>query len=62
MKKKELIKRAGKLSKPFRVSDGKKFRLKHFDPGDTLGFKSEDKPKAKEALQWGIEVTCRTAG
>jgi PPK2 family polyphosphate:nucleotide phosphotransferase len=56
MKKKELIKRAGKLSKPFRVSDGKKFRLKHFDPGDTPGFKSEDKPKAKEALQWGIEV------
>jgi len=56
MKKKELIKRASKLSKPFRVSDGKKFRLKHFDPGDTLGFKSEDKPKAKEALQWGIEV------
>jgi len=56
MKKKELIKRAGKLSKPFRVSDGKKFRLKHFDPGDTLVFKSEDKPKAKEALQWGIEI------
>jgi len=56
MKKKELIKRAGKLSKPFRVSDGKKFRLKHFDPGDTLGFKSEDKPKAKEALKWSIEV------
>jgi len=56
MKKKELIKRAGKLSKPFCVSDGKKFRLKHFDPGDTLDFKSEDKNKAKESLQWGIEV------
>jgi len=56
MKKKELIKRASKLSKPFRVTDGKKFRLKHFDPGDTLGFKSEDKPKAKEALEWGVNV------
>jgi PPK2 family polyphosphate:nucleotide phosphotransferase len=56
MKKKELIKRATKLTKPFRVTDGKKFRLKHFDPGDTLGFKSEDKPKAIEALKWGIEV------
>ncbi|MCW9064958.1 MAG: polyphosphate kinase 2 family protein, partial [Ignavibacteriaceae bacterium] len=50
------IKRAAKLSKPFRVTDGKKFRLKHFDPGDTLGFKSEDKPKAQEALKNGIEL------
>ncbi|MCW8806415.1 MAG: polyphosphate kinase 2 family protein [Ignavibacteriaceae bacterium] len=56
MKKKELIKRAAKLSKPFRVTDGKKFRLKHFDPGDTLGFNSEDKPKAQEALKNGIEL------
>jgi len=56
MKKKELIKRAGKLSKPFRISDGKEFRLKHIDPGDTLTYKSEDKLKAKEALQWGVEV------
>ncbi len=56
MKKKELIKRASKLSKPFRVTDGKDFRLKHFNPGDTLGFKSEDKPKAKEALEWGVNV------
>ena len=56
MKKKELIKRAGKISKPFRVTDGKGFRLKDFNPQDTLGFKSEDKPKAKEALQWGVDV------
>jgi len=56
MKKKELIKRAGKISKPFRVTDGKGFRLKDFNPKDTLGFKSEDKPKAKEALQWGVDV------
>jgi len=56
MKKKELIKRAGKLSKPFRISDGKEFRLKHIDPGDTLTYNSEDKLKAKEALQWGVEV------
>ena len=32
MKKKELIKRAGKISKPFRVTDGKGFRLKDFNP------------------------------
>jgi PPK2 family polyphosphate:nucleotide phosphotransferase len=56
MSKKELIKRAKKVSKPFRVTDGKDFRLKHFDPTDTLDLKSEDKPKAKEALQMGIEL------
>lgn len=56
MKKKELIKRASKISKSFRISDGKDFRLKQIDPTDTLGFKSEDKPKAKEALQWGVDL------
>lgn len=56
MKKKELIKRARKLAKPFRVSNGKNFRLKNIDPANTLHFKSEDKPKAKEALKWGIDV------
>jgi PPK2 family polyphosphate:nucleotide phosphotransferase len=56
MRKKELIKRAGKLGKPFRISDGKNFKLKNIDPADTLHFKSEDKPKAKEALKWGIDI------
>ncbi len=56
MSKKELIKRAKKNSKSFRVIDGKGFKLKHFDPSDTLDLKSEDKPKAKEALQNGIEL------
>jgi PPK2 family polyphosphate:nucleotide phosphotransferase len=56
MKKKELIKAATRLSKPFRISKGKDFRLKKVDPGDTLGFKSEDKPKAQEALKNGIEL------
>jgi len=56
MKKKELIKAATRLSKPFRISKGKDFRLKKVDPVDTLGFKSEDKPKAQEVLKDGIEV------
>ena len=56
MKKKEFIKRAKKFSKPFRITDGKEFKLKHIDPEDTLGLKSEDKPRAKEALQNGIEL------
>jgi PPK2 family polyphosphate:nucleotide phosphotransferase len=56
MKKKELSKKAKKIIKPFRVTEGKQFRLKHFDPEDTLGFKSEDKPRAIEAHQMGIEL------
>ena len=56
MKTKTLIKKARKLSKPFRVTRGGKFRLKDFDPGETLGLKSEDKPRAKEALAMGVEV------
>ena len=56
MKMKQLIKQARKVSKPFRVSDGKGFRLKDVDPGDTLDLTSEDKPRAKEALARGVEA------
>jgi PPK2 family polyphosphate:nucleotide phosphotransferase len=56
MKPKEMIKRAKTFSAPFRVTDGSKFRLKDIDPGDTLHLDSEDKPKAKEALESGVEV------
>src|SRR6266403_3216433 len=55
MKTKQIIKKARKLAKPFRVTKGKDFRLKDVDPGDTLEFtKEEDKPRAKEALATGI--------
>lgn len=55
MKTKEIIKNARDLSKSFRVSKGKDFRLKDIDPGDTLEFtKEEDKPRAKEALADGV--------
>ena len=56
MKTKELIKRARSLAKPFQITDGEGFRLKDVDPGDTLDFGSEDKPRAKEALVMGIEA------
>ena len=52
---KSLIKQARKLAKPFRVTDDS-FRLKDIDPGDTLEFTSEDKPRAKEALAMGVEL------
>jgi PPK2 family polyphosphate:nucleotide phosphotransferase len=38
------------------VTDGEGFRLKDFDPGDTLDLDSEDKPRVKEALVLGIEA------
>jgi len=56
MKTKEVLKRVKSLTEPFRVEAGSKFRLKDVDPGDTLHFKSEDKPAVTEALASGIEV------
>jgi PPK2 family polyphosphate:nucleotide phosphotransferase len=52
---KDFIKKARKLAKPFRVTDSS-FRLKDIDPGDTLDFTSEDKPRAKEALAMGVSL------
>ena len=40
------------FAKPFQVADGRHFRLKDFDPADTLGVKSKE--HAKEALERGI--------
>jgi PPK2 family polyphosphate:nucleotide phosphotransferase len=54
----KLIKRARKLARRYRITDGKRFRLSHVDPGDTGGLGSEDKPRAKELLQVGVEVLC----
>ena len=56
MKTKKVIEAAHELSKPYRVTSGKKFRLKDIDPGDTGELKSDDKPRAKEALQTGVEA------
>jgi PPK2 family polyphosphate:nucleotide phosphotransferase len=52
---KNLIKKARKLAKPFRVT-GDGFRLKDIDPDDTLKFTSEDKPRAKDALAMGVDL------
>jgi PPK2 family polyphosphate:nucleotide phosphotransferase len=56
MKMKEIIKKAHHVAEQFRVTNGDKFRLKDVDPGDTLGFTSEDKPRAKEALAAGVQA------
>ena len=56
MKIEELIERARKFSEPFRVNEGKGFRLKDVDPGDIGELNAEDKPRAKEALAMGVEA------
>ena len=53
---KQIIKRAREFSAPFRITNGEEFRLKDIDPDDTLDLKSEDKPRAKEALAAGVEL------
>ena len=54
MKSKELVKEAADLSKPYRISDGKGFRLKDYDPQDTNGLKS--KKHGKETLEHSKEL------
>jgi PPK2 family polyphosphate:nucleotide phosphotransferase len=56
MNAKRVHKISRKLSKPYRVDEGRKFRLDEVDPGDTGDLSSEDKPRAKEALQIGVEA------
>src|SRR5262245_58613039 len=56
MKTKQVIEVARELSRPYRITKGKKFRLKDVDPSDTGDLKSEDKPRAKEALQSGVDA------
>ena len=53
MPKNEIPDRIRKLVHPFRITKGKDFRLKDFDPGDTGGL-AMDKGEATELLQDGI--------
>ncbi|HLZ90717.1 MAG TPA: polyphosphate kinase 2 family protein [Candidatus Acidoferrum sp.] len=41
MKPRKLIKEAARIASPYCITDGKKFRLKDFDPADTNGMKSK---------------------
>jgi len=55
MKKSEIIDRSHKFAECYCVTDGKEFRLKDFDPADTGEATSEDKPRAKELLETGVQ-------
>ena len=44
--------KSGGYVKPFRITDGSRFRMKDFDPGETLGLKSKE--EAQRDLEEGI--------
>jgi len=54
MARKEILDRIQKYVDPFRITKGKGFQLKSFDPGDTCGLKLE-KGEAAELLQTGVQ-------
>lgn len=54
MARKEVLDRIEKYVDPFRITNGKGFRLKDFDPGDTRGLRME-KGEAADLLQRGTE-------
>jgi len=54
MPRKEILDRIQKYIRPFRVTSGEDFYLKHHDPGDTCGLKL-DKGEASELLQRGTQ-------
>lgn len=56
METKQVIEKARKFSKPYRVTKGKKFRLKDVDPSDTGKHSAKDKKRAKEVLREGVEA------
>jgi len=48
--KRAQLQRVNNFINRYRVTDGKGFRLKNFDPGDTAGFAPDAKGRAKEIL------------
>jgi PPK2 family polyphosphate:nucleotide phosphotransferase len=54
MARKEILDRIEKYVHPFRITNGKGFQLKDFDPGDTRGLRME-KGEAADLLQRGTE-------
>jgi PPK2 family polyphosphate:nucleotide phosphotransferase len=53
---KRLVRLARKFERRYRVDKGSRFRLKDYDPRDTMQFGEEDKPASKEALAIGVRA------
>ena len=55
MVRKEMLATIDRFIDPYRVTKGKGFRLRKFDPGDTQHLTSESKPRAKAMLDKGVQ-------
>jgi PPK2 family polyphosphate:nucleotide phosphotransferase len=55
MKKPKAVRKLSRFLDPYRITSGRKFRLKDHDPGDTGGLGSADKPEARRLLASGVE-------
>jgi PPK2 family polyphosphate:nucleotide phosphotransferase len=53
MPRKEILERVRKYVEPYRITDGARFALKDYDPGDTCGLK--DRREAAHMLRQGID-------
>jgi PPK2 family polyphosphate:nucleotide phosphotransferase len=52
---KEFLDRAKKLSKKYRITSGKKFKLKDFSTEGSFDLEKDEKPTAEQILQLGVE-------
>src|SRR5215813_14179868 len=52
----EIIQRAREIAQAYRITKGDTFRLKDIDPEDTAGLEAEDKLRAQEGLQAGVQA------
>jgi PPK2 family polyphosphate:nucleotide phosphotransferase len=62
MNLKEIAERCRKLASPYRIDDGRKFKLDAMNPGDVGDLTAEDKPRAKEALALGVQALAELQG
>src|SRR6266850_3942963 len=56
MKLGEIITGASELAQAYRITEGDTLRLQDIDPEDTAGLEAEDKPRAKESVQTGVQA------
>jgi PPK2 family polyphosphate:nucleotide phosphotransferase len=62
MNLKEIAEKCRKLANPYRIDDGKNFRLDAMNPGDVGDLTAEGKPRAKEALAVGVQALAELQG
>src|SRR5919108_898487 len=51
-----ILKEARDLAHVYRVTKGDTFRLQDIDPAETAGLEAEDKPRAREGVQTGVQA------